>query len=347
MQDMPDLTPEITAVLLAAAVALWAYFAFVLGPTLWKSDRRAFYLCLGVGIVYGWLLTRFLASGWLGKPENATTVEVLAASAQAMFAVALIVLTVQTVRANAEIANETKSMAVETAMMAVETEKMAEAAVAQQRSATRSILAFQIGPHESWPSPKVARAEMFYIQATNVGLGPALDVRASVIGPPLRYFVDVAPAQPLVIAAGDYQTFTFHLDIDAPFLGTDPMHWPETEADAERAQTILSIKPTGPFTRLTHAQQEELKQLEKEQHSARFKFACRLARRVAKLETAGYVRFVYRDVSYNTHVSTARLIVLPRDDEPQAKDGDDEELPHTPEWPYIRLDSLRVESTTE
>jgi len=228
--------------------------------------------------------------------------------------------------------------------MAVETAKMAEAAVAQQRSATRPILAFQIGPHESWPSTKVARAEKFYIQATNVGLGPALDVHASVIGPPLHYEVGLVPAQPLVIAAADCETLEFNLDLRTPFLGSDQMRWPETDADAERGRASADFERRRPKNR---DQELEVQQLERDEHHAKFRFNCRVADRVAGLETVGYVRFVYRDVSENVHVLTARLIVLPRKNEPQAMDGDDEKVPYTPNWPYIKLGSLRVESITE
>jgi hypothetical protein len=61
---MAELLLELSALLVVAAVALWAYFAFILGPTLWQTNRRAFMLALAVvGIPYGWLLTRVLASG--------------------------------------------------------------------------------------------------------------------------------------------------------------------------------------------------------------------------------------------------------------------------------------------
>ena len=59
-----ELLLELSALLVVAAVALWAYFAFVLGPTLWQTNRRAFVIALMVsGIPYGWLLTRVLAAG--------------------------------------------------------------------------------------------------------------------------------------------------------------------------------------------------------------------------------------------------------------------------------------------
>jgi hypothetical protein len=59
-----ELLLELSALLIVAAVALWAYFAFVLGPTLWQTNRRAFVIGLMVaGIPYGWLLTRVLAAG--------------------------------------------------------------------------------------------------------------------------------------------------------------------------------------------------------------------------------------------------------------------------------------------
>ena len=59
-----ELLLELSALLVVAAVALWAYFAFVLGPTLWQSNRRAFVIALMVaGIPYGWLLTRVLTAG--------------------------------------------------------------------------------------------------------------------------------------------------------------------------------------------------------------------------------------------------------------------------------------------
>ena len=58
-----ELMLEITVILLVAAMALWAYFALVLGPTLWKTNRRAFAFDLTVGgIVYGWLLSSVLIS---------------------------------------------------------------------------------------------------------------------------------------------------------------------------------------------------------------------------------------------------------------------------------------------
>ncbi len=178
---MSDLMPEITAFLLAATVVLWASFAFLLGPTLWKSDRRAFYLCLGVGIVYGWLLTRFLASGWLGKPENATTVEALAAAAQALFTVALIVLTVRTVQANAKIADETKLMAAETARMASETEKMAAVAAEQLRNTTLPVILVRF--RSTFDMERGAEKGRIWINIHNYG-GPATDVVFS-FDPPL------------------------------------------------------------------------------------------------------------------------------------------------------------------
>ena len=59
-----ELLLELSALLVVAAVALWAYFAFILGPTLWQTNRRAFVVALAVaGIPYGWLLTRVLAAG--------------------------------------------------------------------------------------------------------------------------------------------------------------------------------------------------------------------------------------------------------------------------------------------
>ena len=60
---MAELLLELSALLVVAAVALWAYFSFVLGPTLWQTNRRAFVFALVVaGIPYGWLLTRVLAA---------------------------------------------------------------------------------------------------------------------------------------------------------------------------------------------------------------------------------------------------------------------------------------------
>jgi hypothetical protein len=57
IQGMPNLMPEITAVLLLAVVVLWATFAFFLGPSLWKTHRGAFAFDLTVaGIIYGWFL---------------------------------------------------------------------------------------------------------------------------------------------------------------------------------------------------------------------------------------------------------------------------------------------------
>ena len=59
-----ELLLELSALLVVAAVALWAYFAFVLGPTLWQTNRQAFVIALMVaGIPHGWLLTRVLAAG--------------------------------------------------------------------------------------------------------------------------------------------------------------------------------------------------------------------------------------------------------------------------------------------
>jgi hypothetical protein len=58
---MPNLMPEITAVLFIAVVVLWASFAFFVGPTLWKTDRHAFAFDLTVaGIAYGWFAARLL-----------------------------------------------------------------------------------------------------------------------------------------------------------------------------------------------------------------------------------------------------------------------------------------------
>jgi hypothetical protein len=222
---MPDLMPEITAVLLFAAVALWASFAFILGPALWKTKRRASFFDLVVaGVAYGWLLTHFLASGWLGQPENATTVQAIAAAAQAFFAVALIVLTVRTVQASSTVAEETR-------VMARETEKMA-AAVQQQRAATRPVLVFRLwatSDDESQPD-----AESFRVEVINVGAGPALETFIRVNGPPLRFRATAFPLQPAVITPADPIPFEFLLDKDEPFVEENELLRWTPDAELER-----------------------------------------------------------------------------------------------------------------
>lgn len=52
--------------MLVALMGLWTYFAVWLGPTLWRTNRKAFYGCLFVGgIPYVWLLVDMVFSGRL------------------------------------------------------------------------------------------------------------------------------------------------------------------------------------------------------------------------------------------------------------------------------------------
>jgi hypothetical protein len=56
---------EVALVLTVAAIAWWVYFAAELGPKLWRSQPRAFWLCVGIaGSVYLRLLVGLPDKGW-------------------------------------------------------------------------------------------------------------------------------------------------------------------------------------------------------------------------------------------------------------------------------------------
>ena len=328
IQVMPNLMPEITAILLAAVVALWAYFTFFLGPSLWMTKRRAFYFDLILaGIVYGWLLTRFVASGWLGKPENATTVEALAAAAQAIFAVALIVLTVLTVRANAKIAEETS-------VVARETETMAAAAVQQQQAATRPVLAFRIHP----PDGETAPHEMeFVIEVFNVGAGSALDARVSYTGP-FNFGEPTGYVQPCTIAAGEAATFSFKLDEESPMLDrSDPLKWPRTEEDAELIRESKALE-TVLAARLQGSPENERRGVVNRERLIRSnRYFADLTAHLAEQRDIGQIRADYRDLAGTVHVSTADLVII----NPESRRAVEQKAAELAELPESHLGAFR------
>jgi hypothetical protein len=315
-----DQTTLVRAIVLVIAAGLWSSFAFVLGPRLRKEQQHEFYACLTLaGIAFGVLVLHFLSTGWLADAGNATTVQAVAAAAQAAFTDAVIVLTIRTVQANSTMANETKSMADETARMAKETERMAQVAVEQQRAALRPVLVFRIHPVENRTnSPNV---KDFIIEVINVGAGPALDTRVFVDGP-FKYDISSPPVQPLAIAASEEPPpyFTFEFDSDVPFADSaNPLHWPQTPDDEELIRLEKEAdKQAGPLAgRDNSAEANAIRErasnaraATQERHIA---YGKELLDNIDAMRDAGIVRAEYRDLAGGSHVSTATLVLSPHD----------------------------------
>src|SRR5688572_26657218 len=124
MQDMQQLEPSMLALLATALELFFAWLTFRVVPKSWWEDRfGAYVIVFGFLTAVNWALFSLSASGWLAKPENASTVQAVSTAAQPVFAVVLIGVAVFTLRANAD--------------MARETEKMAVVAVQQQQAAIR------------------------------------------------------------------------------------------------------------------------------------------------------------------------------------------------------------------
>jgi hypothetical protein len=116
---MQQLEPPILALLATALELFFAWLIFRVVPKSWREDRfGAYVIVFGFLVAVNWALFSLSASGWLAKPENASTVQAVSTAAQAVFAVVLIGVAAFTLRANAD--------------MARETERMAEVAVQQQ-----------------------------------------------------------------------------------------------------------------------------------------------------------------------------------------------------------------------
>jgi hypothetical protein len=109
---MRQLEPPILALLATAAELVFAWLVFRVVPKLWREDRfGAYFVVFGFLIAVNWALFSLSATGWLAKPENASTVQAVSTAAQAVFAVVLIGVAVFTLRANADMARETERMA--------------------------------------------------------------------------------------------------------------------------------------------------------------------------------------------------------------------------------------------
>ncbi len=68
---MPNPIPEFAALSVVAVAALWGYFAFRLGPALWTTRRREFWIAVLVaGFVHGWLLVLAFVSGRFREPDT-------------------------------------------------------------------------------------------------------------------------------------------------------------------------------------------------------------------------------------------------------------------------------------
>jgi hypothetical protein len=296
----------IRAIALVIAAGLLSSFAFILGPRLRKEQQHEFYACLTLaGIAFGVLILHFLSTGWLADAGNATTVQAVAAAAQAAFTVAVIVLTVQTVRANRDIANKT-------ADMSASTERMAVAALDQQRAATRPVLVFRLQPCERQAFPDV---HQFVIEALNVGAGPALEMFLSVDGPPLRYDYLMSRPQPVAIAQSELTRFEFVLDVDRPFSDdSEPMRWmPDPTLERQIVAAWAQATSIGTMTYDEGVEaQEKYDALQEKQRRAQSTFHQNVADRVSGMTGVGVVRADYRDLAGAHHRSSASLLVQER-----------------------------------
>jgi hypothetical protein len=282
-----------------------------------------------VAIIYGWLILQFLHSGWLGRSENSTGVQAVAAAAQAIFAVALIVLTIRTVQANAKLVDET--------------ERMAEVAVQQQQAAIRPVLAFRIYPFEGRKKPD---AKEFMIEVFNVGAGAALDTRIFVVGP-LRYVESSEFVQPLAIAPLESATFSYALDDDVPFVDpTDPLCWPPDDvAELEREDEELESRKV--WRNRGSQEAERLAAIRKEVKVRSNQHVGQLVARIGERRDIGQMRAEYSDLGGAAHVSSADLRVVGtgpvKTDEAAPGDPDEMDLwAFNPYWPDVSLGPLSV-----
>jgi hypothetical protein len=300
----------IRAIVVVIAAGLWSSFAFILGPRLRQEQQHEFYACLTLaGIAFGVLILHFLSTGWLADAGNATTVQAVAAAAQAAFTVAVIVLTIRTVQANSTMANETKAMALETAKMAKETERMAKAAVDQQQASIRPVLLFRLHPIEKgWGTPTVM---YFRIEVFNAGSGPALDTRVFVDGP-IKYDVSSSPVQPLAISASDPETtfFSFSFEADTPFADSEhAMRWPRDADDLEAIREKAAAEQDQERRLQGSPAQQRHVAADEALSQRRVQYLKDLLELIAGLRDAGQIRAVYRDLAGASYASSADLVL--------------------------------------
>jgi hypothetical protein len=310
IQDMQQLEPPILALLATALELFFAWLIFRVVPKSWREDRfGAYVIVFGFLVAVNWALFSLSASGWLAKPENASTVQAVSTAAQAVFAVVLIGVAVFTLRANAD--------------MARETERMAEVAVQQQRAAIKPVLVFRV-----WSTSDVGRrpaVDAFRIEVINVGAGPALETVVHVNGPPLRYQVKSFPLQPAVITPAEPVPFEFLLDEDAPFVDeSESLRW---TPDEELERQIAAHEST---MRMTQPNSDEYNRLKTARRQHRHGFHRAVADRVAGLPRVGSVQIDYVDLAGTPYRSTAPLLVQERD----------ERSLHSPNWSPLTLGQL-------
>jgi hypothetical protein len=298
---------------LATIIELFfAWLIFRMVPKSWRKDRfRAYVIVFGVLVAVNWALFSLSASGWLAKPENASTVQAVSTAAQAVFAVVLIGVAVFTLRANAD--------------MARQTERMAEVAAQQQRAAIKPVLVFRVwSTSDDGRRPQV---DAFRIEAINVGAGPALETFVRVNGPPLRYNVKSVPLQPAVITPDQPIPFEFFLNKDAPFVDeNDLLRWtPDEELERQIAAHESKM-------RLTKSDMDEHGRLKTAQRKHRHNFDRTVADRVAGLSSVGSVQADYVDLAGMSYRSMAPLLVQERDENSR----------HSPNWSPLTLGLLSV-----
>jgi hypothetical protein len=343
IQDMQIQFVVIIALLLSAVELTIALVIFRVVPDYWKENPRS-----AIAYAFIWLvifnagLIALLASGWLTDPSNSSALQVIAPAAQALFAAILIGLTVRTVQANAEVAQETR-------LMARETERMAEVAVEQQRAVTRPVLACRIHPSEGQTA---TGANEFVIESFNVGAGPALDARVSYTGlfnfAEPKYYV-----QPCTIAAGEAATFTFKIDKDSPMRdSSDPLKWPRTPEDAELIRESNALRDVPAALLKGSPENERRGVVGRERQHRSNQYYAGLTGRIAEQRDIGQIRADYRDLSGAVHVSTAALVVINPESRRAVEQKADElaELSghdiwsFSPYWPDLMLGPLSVAS---
>ncbi len=332
---MQQLEPPLTALIATAVELFVAWLIFRVVPKSWGENRVAAYVIVSVFLVaVNWALISLSVSGWLAKPENASTVQAVSTAAQAMFAVVLIGVAVFTLRANADMARETK--------------RMAEVAVQQQRAATRPVLAFRIHPPEGGSAPD---ASEFVTEAFNVGAGPALDARVFYTGP-FNFAEPTDYVQPCTIAAGEAATFTFKLDKDSPWQDqSDPLKWPRTEEDAELEQESHALR-NAPAALLQDSPENKRRgEVHRKLQIRSNRYFADLTARIAERHDIGQIRAEYRDLSGAAHESTADLLVINPQSRRAVEQKADQlgELPESPSfhpyWPDLMLGRLSVDPT--
>jgi uncharacterized membrane protein (DUF485 family) len=313
IQDMPIERVVLLALLLSADELIAVHIIFRFIPERWSKNRFAAAAFLFLFLVpFNAGLVILLTSGWLATPANATTVQVVAAAGQLVFAIILVGLTFRTVQANADMARETG--------------RMATVAVEQQRAAIKPVLVFRL-----WSDSDDGRrpvVDAFRIEVMNVGAGPALETVVRVNGPPLRYGVKSFPLQPIVVTLADPIAFEFVLNKDVPFVDeNDSLRWtPDEELERQ-------IAAHESLMRVAKADLDEHDRIKTAQRQHRHDFDCAVADRVAGLPSVGYVQADYVDLAGTPYRSTVPLLVQERD----------EKSPLTPNWSPLTLGQLSVQ----